>query len=666
MVCKKPIKCYLYKNNHSAYYFNCAGLMTQAIQNFFDSENFMPHGHCFLWQPDILWLHVISDAVIATAYYAIPFVLLYIVYKRKDLPFESIFLLFGAFILLCGLTHAMSIWVLWRPDYALEGVLKALTALASIATFFVTVKLIPRILRLPSTGQLAALNAELQSANERLETLYAHSRESGQAHLRAVVDNALDGLISINEAGIIESFNPACERIFGYMAAEVIGQNIKMLMPEPYHSEHDGYLAHHNNTGEAKIIGTAGREVQAKRKDGSVFPMDLSISAFDLGGRKFFSGIVRDITARKESEKLAARMAAIVLSSSDAILSKTLEGIITSWNPGAEILFGHSASEIIGKHISSIIPIERMEEEIFIMNEVRQGRRVDNYETVRVAKGGRLIDVSSCISPIHDKSGKIIGASKIIRDISPRKAAEAMRDQLIEKLSYSNSQLESFAYVCSHDLQEPLRMISNFTQMLEKHLGDTLDEKGRKYMRYVVDGALRARQLIVDVLSLARISSEDKAMEAVDCNEVLASVISVMQERIRETGATVTHDALPKVMGHRIYVMQVLQNLIGNALKFQSSQPPVIHVSAKRVKDFWQLSVRDNGIGIEPEYQDKIFQVFQRLHSKEAYPGNGIGLAIVRKIIERHGGKIWMESQYLPDTPTGTTFYFTLPVADTP
>jgi len=357
------------------------------------------------------------------------------------------------------------------------------------------------------------------------------------------------------------------------------------------------------------------------------------------------------------SEKMMAHMAAIIASSADAIISKTLEGIVTSWNPGAEILLGYFATEIIGKHISIIIPKERIEEETYFLNEVRNGRRVNNYETVRIAKNGHSVDVSICISPICDKTGQVIGASKILRDISQRKGAETEREMLITKLIASNTELESFAYVCSHDLQEPLRMISNYTQRLEKHLGTMLDEKGRHYMQYIVDSALRARQLINDVLSLARIGNENKAMETVDCTEVLNNVTHILQERIRETGAVITHDDLPKIMSHRVYITQILQNLIGNALKFQGTAPPAIHVGAVRADTFWQLSVSDNGIGIEPEYQQKIFQLFQRLHSKETYPGTGIGLAIVKKIIDQHGGKIWVKSEL----GHGTTFFFTFP-----
>jgi PAS domain S-box-containing protein len=276
--------------------------MFQNLAAFFNSEDFMPHGHCFLWRSDILWLHVISDTGIALAYFSIPLVLLYFVRKRKDLPFPKVFLLFGTFIFLCGLTHLMGIWVIWHPNYALDGTIKAMTAIASIITLFVTVKLIPQALYLVSPARFARLNQELQDTNLKLVNLYEQTRQGSEVRLRAVVDHAIDGVITISERGIVESFNPACERIFGYSAKEVIGQNIKMLMPDPYHGEHDSYLSNYKKTAVAKIIGI-GREVRGKRKDHTTFPMDLAVSSFELEDGRHFSGIIRDISERKEAEK---------------------------------------------------------------------------------------------------------------------------------------------------------------------------------------------------------------------------------------------------------------------------------------------------------------------------------------------------------------------------
>jgi PAS domain S-box-containing protein len=258
-------------------------LMFDGLVSLFNSDDFMPHGHCFLWQPNILWLHVLSDAGIAFAYYSIPVLLFYLIRKRKDLPYRGVFAAFSLFILLCGTTHLLSIWVLWHPDYGPEGIVKAMTAVVSIASLFILWKVVPEALRFVNPAE--------------------RKRWESENRIRAVVDNALDGLITITERGLIETFNPACERIFGYKAGEVVGQNVKMLMPEPYHGEHDGYIRNYVTTSQAKIIGTSGREVSGKRKDGSVFPMELGVSQFELEDGRHFSGIIRDLTVRKQTEE---------------------------------------------------------------------------------------------------------------------------------------------------------------------------------------------------------------------------------------------------------------------------------------------------------------------------------------------------------------------------
>jgi light-regulated signal transduction histidine kinase (bacteriophytochrome) len=244
-------------------------------------------------------------------------------------------------------------------------------------------------------------------------------------------------------------------------------------------------------------------------------------------------------------------------------------------------------------------------------------------------------------------------------DISERKKLEIERATFIEKLTSSNSELERFAYVCSHDLQEPLRMILNYSQRLEKYLGGALDDKGRHYMKYVTDGALHARQLIGDVLNYARVDQETERLADIESEKILAGVVQDLNLRIEETGARITHDALPKVHMQPTHLRQLLQNLIGNALKF-CSEAPRIHVGAAQEGAMWRFYVSDNGIGIPPEHSDRIFSIFERLHSRERYPGTGIGLALCRKVALKYGGRIWTE----PGPEKGSTFYVTLPPAE--
>ncbi len=385
-------------------------------------------------------------------------------------------------------------------------------------------------------AEIYARAQEIAEANRELEKLYELTKKEGMAQLRAVVDHAIDGLITIDARGHIERFNPACERIFGYKAEEVTGRNIKMLMPEPYHSEHDGYLNNHLTTGKTKIIGTSGREVSGRRKDGSVFPLDLSVSSFTLDDGVHFSGILRDITARKQAE-------------------------------------------------------ERLE-------------------------------------------------------------------MAVSELTESNQQLERFAHICSHDLQEPIRVISNYTERLAQHMASSMDEKASHYMHYIVDGAARARELIGSILTYSRVGTETEPLETIDCRDLLATVLTDLEQAIQESGARITFDTLPIITCHPPRMRQLFQNLLTNALKFRRSDvPPHVHIGAERKGDGWQFSVRDNGIGIAPEYKNRVFVIFQRLNRRDEYPGTGIGLALCKKIVEQYDGKIWLESQ----PGEGTCFFFTLP-----
>jgi len=496
---------------------------------------FMPHGFCFLWRPDVLWLHVISDAVIALAYFCIPGVLIYFIRRRTDMPFPLAFWLFGAFILLCGTTHLLSIWVLWHPDYYFEGAVKAMTAAASIGTFLALIPMVPQALAIPSPAQLNDAYAQLKAANAELERLYKVTEETGRIRLDAVVNNVLDGIITIDEQGHIESYNRACETIFGYTAAEVMGRNIKMLMPEPYHGEHDGYLSHYRSTGEAKIIGTSGREVAAKRKNGEVFPIDLSVSSFFIDGVRHFSGMVRDITKSKQ--------------------------------------------------------------------------------------------------------------------------AEESRERLLVRLIESNTELERFAYVASHDMQEPLRMVLNFSQIILKDYNDRLDEEGREYLKIVSESAMRMRDMVQDLLEYARLGTDGLNIAEVDLAVELNHVAENLGGLIDETQAQLTHDPLPVVRGNAVQLMRLMQNLVANAIKYQKpGQAPVVHIGVTETRDDWEISVTDNGQGIDPGFAEQIFEPFRRLHTWDSIKGTGLGLAVGRKIAESHGGRIWVQSR----PGEGSTFFFTI------
>jgi PAS domain S-box-containing protein len=364
----------------------------------------------------------------------------------------------------------------------------------------------------------------------------------------------------------------------------------------------------------------------------------------------------RDITARRQAEETRLRLAAIVEFSNDAIISKTLDGVITSWNAAAERLFGYRAEEMLGQSILRLLPAERHVEEDMILARLRRGERIEHFETVRRTKVGRLIDVSVTISLLRDERGRIMGASKIARDITERKRAEAERERLLTALQRSNAELQQFAYVASHDLQEPLRMVTTYVQLLAKRWQSRLAAEEEEFIGYAVEGARRMKGLIDDLLAFSRLETREKAFAPVDCTAVVQRTLHTLQAALRERQAHVEVEPLPTVLGDEVQLGQVFQNLLSNALKFCPT-PPRIHVSARREGAQWVFAVHDNGIGIAPHNAEQIFVLFRRLHTRQGYPGTGIGLAICKKIVERHGGRIWVESQ----PGQGATFLFTFP-----
>lgn len=260
---------------------------------------------------------------------------------------------------------------------------------------------------------------------------------------------------------------------------------------------------------------------------------------------------------------------------------------------------------------------------------------------------------------LYKDSLKIIQEQQkvLIQEEEALRRANRELEKYTKELKRSNAELEQFAYVASHDLQEPLRMVASFTQLLQQRYKDKLDADAHEFIAYAVEGANRMQRLINDLLSYSRIHTRGKPFEAVDCEEILGEARANLQLAIEKSGALVTNEPLPVVMGEASQLMRLLQNLIDNAIKFAGDEAPRIHIAAEQKETEWLFSVRDNGIGVDPQYHERIFVIFQRLHGREEYPGTGIGLAICRRIVERHGGRIWVESEL----GKGSTFYFTVP-----
>jgi light-regulated signal transduction histidine kinase (bacteriophytochrome) len=296
-----------------------------------------------------------------------------------------------------------------------------------------------------------------------------------------------------------------------------------------------------------------------------------------------------------------------------------------------------------------IFPDDLWAQEPGIMAAIRRDEAVPPTDSQRVTKDGRRIDVSVGASPIRDALGNVVGASTIVRDITDRKRLEA-------DLVRSNLELEQFAYVASHDLQEPLRMVVNYAELLEARYRDQLDDRAKKYIHFAVDGARRMQQLVSDLLAYSRVGSQGKPLVRVALGPLVQSVVKSLGVAVRESGAVVETGPLPDVMGDEVQLRQLMQNLLTNAIKFRSAEPPRIVVSASERDGKVVVTVRDNGIGFDMKHAGRIFQMFQRLHPAGAFPGSGIGLAIAKRIVDRHGGLLTVDA-----TPGGgATFSFTL------
>ena len=506
---------------------------------------------------------------------------------------------------------------------------------------------------------------DLQSAVEALQKTQEALRESLAATSEVARKDLADQKFALDQHAIVAMtdvqgrityVNDKFCAVSKYSREELLGQDHRIIN-SGYHPK-EFFQQMYSTIAQG---GVWRGEIRNRAKDGSFYWVDSTIVGLAGADGKLhkYVAIRVDITERKRAEEVRERLAAVVESSDDAIIGKTLDGVITTWNHGAEKVFGYSSAEAVGKTIHMLVPPERANEEPDILARIGRGESVEHFETIRVRKDGTYIDVSTTVSPIRDSSGAIVGVSKVARDISERKRAERRLADKVEELARSNRDLEQFAYAASHDLQEPLRMVASYTQLLAERYGGKLDENADKFLGYAREGALRMQVLIRDLLAFSRVVQAGVTGKNVDCDVALEEALQSLTAAIEESGAVVTHTALPNVWADQTQMAQVFQNLIGNAIKFRNGAPPKCAVSAEKSGRNWLFSVSDNGIGIAPEDAGNIFVAFQRLHARTEYPGNGIGLAICKKIIEHYGGTIWVESQ----VGQGSTFKFTLPAA---
>ena len=510
---------------------------------------------------------------------------------------------------------------------------------------------------------LAISRTQLKELADKHLAQIEESRRLGEEALRESEEKyrlLLDGvqnyaIFMMDPQGQILSWNAGAERIKGYGADQIIGHNFSCFFP-PEDIERGRPEEILRMT---TVNGRHEEQGMRVRRDGSRFLANVVFTALRdaAGNLRGFSEFSHDLSESKASE---ARYRGLLEAAPDAMVVVNVSGEIVLLNVQAETQFGYSRDELVGQKVKNIIP------EGFAERLIADGTRSaaealaqqigTGIELVGRRKDGTEFPIEIMLSPLESAEGILVTAA--IRDITERRKSEEHLVKTVWELKRSNDELQQFAYVSSHDLQEPLRMVSSYTQLLAKRYKGRLDSDADEFITFAVDGCNRMQGLIQDLLTYSRAGTNGKALHEISSEDALRVALTNLRPTIEQSGAVVTHDSLPAVTTDAPQLTQVFQNLVGNAIKYRGHEVPQVHVSAtNNGGDEWIFSVRDNGLGIDPQYFERIFIIFQRLHGREEFEGTGIGLAICKKILERLGGRIWVESR--PEK--GSTFYFALP-----
>jgi PAS domain S-box-containing protein len=494
-------------------------------------------------------------------------------------------------------------------------------------------------------------------------------RKAAEQHLvqmesryRGLLEAAPDAMIVVNSEGHIILLNVQAEKQFGYRRDELLGQPVKSIIPKGFAER----LLVDGNRSAAEALpqqmGT-GIELVGLRKGGTEFPIEIMLSPLASKEGTLVTAAIRDITVRKAAEKHLAQMEGryrgLLEAAPDPMVLVNQADNIVLVNMQTQKVFGYRRVELVGLSMTSLFSMGSAEQ--WQAHTRRSGpgalppHGLIGMELEGRHKGGAEFPIEVTLSPLETSEGSLLAVA--IRDITARKKTEKQLLQMVAELNRSNEELGHFAYLASHDLQEPLRMVASYTQLLSRRYKGKLDADADDFIAFAVDGAERMQRLIQDLLAYSRVGTKVQDLLDTSSEQALEQAVTNLRGAIEQSGALVTHGPLPHVRADQGQLTQLFQNLVGNAIKYQNAGVPQIHVSAVTNEDAkWLFSVKDNGLGIDAMYFERIFGMFQRLHKREEFDGTGIGLAICKKIVERHGGKIWVESQ----PGHGSTFHFAL------
>ena len=655
--------------------------------------SFMPHGMCYLWKPGLVGLHLISDGIIALAYFSIPITLIYILQKRTDVPFNNnIFLLFAAFVLCCGVGHAFEIWTLWHPNYWVSGWIRLLTAIVSLATAIALARNIPQILNLPSPIQMQDINQQLQEKVTELEAQKGIIRQQEQ-FLRSIYDNVREAIfvVDIQENGEFryQGFNAAAIDLTGI--ADVENKTPAQILP----AESAKIVVNHYSECVTSKTSIVYEECLPFRGHKTWWLTTLNPLIDAVGNVYRIIGTSLNISDRKQAETELDREKNFL----QALLDNLSDGIVACDENGVLTLFNRATQEFHGLP-QQAIPNEQwakhydlygadgktiMSPDHIPLFRALQGESVRDVEMMIIPKQGKSRTLLANGDPIIDRYGNKIGAITAMRDITERRQAERELQELNLRLGQFNEELEQkvqqrtaqleqlnslllattatlekrnqeldqFAYVTSHDLKAPLRAIANLSEWIEEDLADKLDEESRRNMNLLRSRVHRLENLINGLLNYSRVGRVKSEPEPVDVAAMVAEIIDSLP--IPEGLQIEIQGELPTFVTQLIPLQQVFNNLISNAIKHSDRDDAQIIISAQELDSHYEFAVSDNGCGIDPQFHDRIFTIFQTLESRDQKESTGIGLAIVKKAIENQGGKISVESA----VNAGCTFRFT-------